>query len=747
MQTVRFTLVAGLALGLLTPVAQAQDAPDTPPAASPQPSVQAISGVIKDSKSKQPIIGAVVTAKSGTTAITDDKGAFTLNVLPTDTINIDADGFEQAIAGPALSGTDLIIPISPLALIGDEVVQIKGRAPVPVSGGARLSRQELATVPGTGGDLLASLDVMPGVSLPVGPGGGQGIIIRGSAPQDSRFLLDGFDIPQLYHLFNRSIIPTQAVANLEFQPGAFDVKFGRASSGIISVTSRGGNDKTEAVSEVSLIDAYVLASGPINNKARYLASFRRSYVDAWLPSVVPKDAGLLTAPRYYDGIARIDWNNSAHWRTALTVVGSDDLTKLVRNDDQTDKEFGFSANTGFVRGIAAAYWTGPKGLTLDLGVSALTQRISFSVGEQYLNIRSMAFSTRAELAKRVESFGGLQDVAFRVGGEIEPKRTKLDLYLRRSDSKPQQDFMEDSTPRNRFNGTVNIQDLGTWATMEAGLSKTIRFTAGFRFDAFVRNAAYEVQPRGDITWKPTDKTKFRLAAGRYTRPPEYRDELLNNDIGPESSVQTAFGVEQKIGNDISIQGTLYDTERSGLVKRNTVGVYENQGRGRTFGAEVLATYRNDQVFAWLAYSLARSTQRDTASGEDYLFDFDQTNDLVIASTYKTRNGKWQFGARFNYSTGKPFTPITGAIFNSDIDGYIPINGDINSERFRAAHQLDLRIDHIWKLKDWSLSAFLDINNAYANAPVIQNQYNYDFSQRAEVEGLPILPSIGIKGEL
>ena len=47
-------------------------------------------------------------------------------------------------------------------------------------------------------------------------------------------------IPQLYHFLNRSIIPTRAVAGLDYLPGGFDVKYGRASSGIVSVTSRGG---------------------------------------------------------------------------------------------------------------------------------------------------------------------------------------------------------------------------------------------------------------------------------------------------------------------------------------------------------------------------------------------------------------------------------------------------------------------------------------------------------------------------
>jgi hypothetical protein len=35
-------------------------------------------------------------------------------------------------------------------------------------------------------------------------------------------------------------------------------------------------------------------------------SFRRSYIDAYLPSLLPEDVGLVTAPRYYDGLIRAD---------------------------------------------------------------------------------------------------------------------------------------------------------------------------------------------------------------------------------------------------------------------------------------------------------------------------------------------------------------------------------------------------------------------------------------------------------
>ena len=38
-------------------------------------------------------------------------------------------------------------------------------------------------------------------------------------------------------------------------------------------------------------------------------------------------------------------------------------------------------------------------------------------------------------------------------------------------------------------------------------------------------------------------------------------------------------------------------------------------------------------------------------------------------------------------------------------------------------------------------------NVYLNAPILGTQYSFDYSERSEVEGLPILPSIGLRGEL
>jgi hypothetical protein len=69
-----------------------------------------------------------------------------------------------------------------------------------------------------------------------------------------------------------------------------------------------------------------------------------------------------------------------------------------------------------------------------------------------------------------------------------------------------------------------------------------------------------------------------------------------------------------------------------------------------------------------------------------------------------------------------------------------------SERLPLFHQLDLRVDKRWQFKDWRLSAYLDVQNVYNNPAVEAIVYNYDFSQQAFQTGLPILPSIGLRGE-
>jgi hypothetical protein len=77
---------------------------------------------------------------------------------------------------------------------------------------------------------------------------------------------------------------------------------------------------------------------------------------------------------------------------------------------------------------------------------------------------------------------------------------------------------------------------------------------------------------------------------------------------------------------------------------------------------------------------------------------------------------------------------------------VPLQAEPFSERLPVFHQLDVRLDKGWQFQSWRLGAYLDVQNVYNNAAVEGVGYNYDFSRRTYQTGLPIIPSIGLRGE-
>ena len=63
------------------------------------------------------------------------------------------------------------------------------------------------------------------------------------------------------------------------------------------------------------------------------------------------------------------------------------------------------------------------------------------------------------------------------------------------------------------------------------------------------------------------------------------------------------------------------------------------------------------------------------------------------------------------------------------------------------HQLDLRVDKTWKFKHALMSVYLDVQNVYNQGNVEGLSYNYNYTRTAPTQGLPIIPSLGIRGEL
>ena len=119
----------------------------------------------------------------------------------------------------------------------------------------------------------------------------------------------------------------------------------------------------------------------------------------------------------------------------------------------------------------------------------------------------------------------------------------------------------------------------------------------------------------------------------------------------------------------------------------------------------------------------------------------------MLGSYKLGRG-WELGARFRYVSGPLYTPCTGVggFYDSAGGAYECISGRAFSQRLPAFHQLDVRVDKTWDFGSWKLSAYLDLYNAYVHQSPEDISYNFNYSQSTYQTGLPLIPSLGIRGE-
>lgn len=716
-------------------------APATPVAAE----VTAPRIVVIDAVTGAPVPGATLSLDGVAVGATDQAGACPWT-SPTTTgdLVIEAPGYAlqlvalaDAFAGP--------LRLEPLA--AGETIEVRDTAPTAVAGAARLQRADLARVPGTGGDSLASLDLLAGVTQGAGgPVGYRGIAIRGSSPQDSRILVDGFEIPFLYHAIGaRAVVPTAALATIDYLPGGFDVGYGGATSGVVAITTRGGGATPTVEADLSALEASALGTSPVG-PGQVMVGLRRSVIDLVLPSLLPSDLdlSLTTVPNYWDGQLRYDVALSPRWQLAASALGARDAAELYTDDEQDpDQRLAFA--TDFVRATVEGRWT-DGGDAARLAASVMDGGVNATAGlRDHNDYRQTALGLRGDGSWTRDALG-LRNVTTRAGASLDASRYRYDISTPNDvdEGEPRtSDFME-QPPRLEARGAMWRTSGAAWASVAADLTPRARLTAGLRADGYVELRDVALQPRGELKLRLTDATVARLSVGSYRRAPDYQDELLAVGVGPERAVQSVVGVEHALADGVVATLAAYHTDRSHLLTRALGPAYQNVGRGQTVGAELTLTVRRGPWLALGTYAYAHSTRVDAPGRSVRLFDQDQPHDANLALSWE--RGAWQLGGRARYSSGLPLTPVIGATYLSDRDTYAPQFGPVNSTRLPAHAQLDLRVDYRWRWAGTRLAAYLDVQNVTMNAPIVGVGYAYDYSRPEPTSGLPILPTIGLRGE-
>jgi hypothetical protein len=272
------------------------------------------------------------------------------------------------------------------------------------------------------------------------------------------------------------------------------------------------------------------------------------------------------------------------------------------------------------------------------------------------------------------------------------------------------------------------------------------------FSSDIREWAFD--PRMVARYSLTEDWTLKAGLGLYSQPPEFQESqpgFGNPELEMLQSAHAGLGVEHRFDQawSVSLEGFgKYVWNRVVGTEGGLPPIFVNDGIGRIYGLELgvrAVPAEGNRYSGFLSYTLSRSERSDR--DEDWrLFDFDQTHILTVSASYRLGRG-WEAGLTFRLVSGNPLTPITGAIYDANADQYQPLLGPTNSARNPFFHRLDVRIEKQWRFEDWSLALYLDLVNAYNATSSEGSSYNYDYTEEFPIPGLPILPSLGLRGEL
>lgn len=613
---------------------------------------------------------------------------------------------------------------------------------------------ELTKIPGTRGDALRAIEVLPGVAR-TGVGDGTPIL-RGAGSDESQTYLDGIPVPFLYHFGGvTSFFNSRLLSRVDLYPGNFSSRFGRVTGGVIDVRAREPkSDGFHGHFDLNFIDASASVEAPVGKDTSFALAGRRSVIDLVYSSLVPKDAfSVVTAPVYYDYQGIFSHRFGAHHRLRVLAYGSHDALKLVFNDPNEDDP----GLTGSVQG-ALGFHRVQAELHSEFG-PGVSQELTVAVGRidslQRFGALDQIFGGEevhgrgewnVEVTPSLHAIAGVDLYSMFLDGEYRgPVPTQFEGNPRDGDPLAAQRIV--SVERKN----IDIVRPGAYAELGYRPVKPLLLLPGVRADYYSEFKAWSLDPRLSARLELGESTVLKAGAGRYTQPPQFWmsiPEVGNPNLEPYYAWQYSAGFEQRLGKWLKFGAEGFYKSLRNVVDGSADGSapqFVNGGRGRIYGAELSAEFRPDEkTFGYLAYTLSRSERSD--HGAAYrLFDHDQTHILSVVASRKLGKG-WELGARFRLVSGDPYTPVTGSVFDARTGVYVPTYGAVNSRRNALFQELDVRVEKGFKIGAFTLALYLDVQNAY-NAKNPQGYaYNYDYSKREQASGLPLFPNLGLRGE-
>ena len=743
------------------------------------------SGQIIDEKTQYPLEGSsVILEGTNIGVITDVNGYFTFENVPTKSYNIQATylGYESQtlynVIVKSVGTPSLLFKLKEASEALDEIILSKSSfrtsKETPLSTQS-FSAVEIETYPGGNNDIAKVAQSLPGISPSIG-GFRNDFIIRGGAPNESVYYLDGVEIPNINHFSTQGsaggpvgMLNVAFIREVTLSSSAFGAEYDNPLSGVLAFEQREGNDqKYSGNVRIGASEAGATFNGPLFRRGKersnttLMVSARRSYLQFVFALV-----GLPIRPDYWDYQWKL--NHTIDERNSLTFIGlgSIDNFSVVAPDDFDVEQ-------------QAALETAPiiEQRTITVG---LTWKHKFKNGKGQVNT-TLSTNRLKNVFSQYQDNENKTGILFR--NDSKEQETKLRVHATQyiKDWKVSYGLnVQQSVYTNNtddvvgglgYETAIDFAKYGFFGKLSRSfVNNRLSLALGLRSDAdsFTNGSTLidNLSPRLSASYMLNESSSWKLNAsvGRYFKIPTYTmlgfqnnsGEFINKSNRYTQSDHYVFGVEYNLSPSARFTVEAFRKNYSqypvsvldGVSLANKGAGFEvlgneavvDTGSGLSKGVEVLFQQKlSNNFYGILAYTFF-SSEFSGIGNVRLPSVWDSGNLLTFTGGYKLPKN-WEVSLRYRYAGATPFAPTDTAATLITYPQVIIDYSRLGENKLSAFKQGDFRLDKKWNFEKLSFNFYIEIQNFLAQ----ENPRPDEYTLARTDEGVLILPKELVKIE-
>lgn len=739
-----------------------------------------LSGVLVNRKTQQNVSGLLVSlTPSGEKMISDSNGVFRFTILLPGTyaIKITGLGIQEKLLTNVIvtSGNEntFTIELEPTVNQLNALTVTSRRntakattleSPLSIQ---RLTAEEIKANPGGNFDISKVIQSLPGVGG--GAAGGtfrNDIIIRGGAPSENVFYLDGIEVPIINHFSTQGsgggpqgILNVSFIQDVKLSTSAFDARYDNALSSVFQFRQKNGNaNKLQGNFRMSGTEVAATLDGPISKKTTFLASVRRSYLE-----LLFKALDLPIRPNYWD--YQFKTTTKINDKTTLTTLGLaaiDEFRLAAPKEATPEKLFAINNNPlvnqwNYTLGVSLkkliqdGYWNlSISRNTLDNQADRYEDNEKPSNATRTYQIRSNETENklRFDVTKNINTISLSYGI---VAQYVQFDNAFFQIFrpaLKDSTGKTIQDAITFNT-----NTGVNFLRYGGFVQLGTRLfDDRLAVSTGLRadansFESSSQNPLDQLSPRISLSYALSNTWNFSASYGTYYRLPSYTQLAYSNNgfTNPGKYIQSnhyvaGFEYLPSSTTRFTFEGFYkgyknYPVSVLDQISLANKGIefgaignepIQQDGTGRAYGFEFFAQQKlTEKFFGVLSYTLYWS---EFSGLDKKLKPASWDNRHLISTTVGYKLPKnWELGVKFRYQGAAPYTPynleqskLNFLTLGSGVFDY----DQVNTLRLKAFHSGDIRLDKKWNYKKTTFDFYIDIQNFYASKSTGSPQYTF-----------------------